>query len=151
MAVKDTIKDDLKMGITLLAYEAVRLDIAPMAVVDEAMKESGWDEISGPSGEGRELGKYFYNTALKTYARAVCDGYTGECSIQAAEETDVLENLSFAELKVLSGLIDKKSVAFIRIYSEKELAAASSEEELKALNARNDRMIAEAEVALRKR
>lgn len=48
-------------------------------------------------------------------------------------------------------MIDKKSVAFNRIYSEKELASAATEEERRALNERNEKMIREAEVALRKR
>ena len=51
---------------------------------------------------------------------------------------------------MLAGLIDKKSVAFIRIYSEKELAAASGDERA-ALEERRQKMVDEAEVALRKR
>ena len=62
----------------------------------------------------------------------------------------MLEKLSFPELKILAGLIDKKSVAFIRIYSEKELASASGDERA-ALEERKQKMIDEAEVALRKR
>lgn len=153
MQIRDKIREELAMGITLLAYESVKMDLAPMQLVDEAMKSAGWDAISDVSGDGRtaDYSKYYYSTPLKAYARALCGGYSGTCSITSVEEGDVLEQLTFPELKRLSGLIDKKSVAFIRIYAEKELAAASSEEERKALNDRNDKMIAEAEVALRKR
>ena len=153
MQTRDKIREELAMGITLLAYESIKLDLAPLSLVDEAMKSAGWDAISEAVGDGRtsDYSKFYYSSPLKTYAHALCSGYTGSCTVTAAEEGDVLEQLTFPELKKLSGLIDKKSVAFIRIYAEKELAAASSEEELKALNERNDKMIAEAEVALRKR
>ena len=81
----------------------------------------------------------------------VCNGYTGACEIKAADETDMLQSMTFPEIKHLGALIDKKSVAFITIYSQKEHEAAGSEEERKALAERKERMIAEAEVALRKR
>ena len=153
MRMRDKIREELAMGIPLLAFQSIKADLAPMSLVDEAMRSAGWDAVSEAVGDGRteDYRKIYYNTALKTYARALCRGYTGACTVEAAEEGDVLEELTFPELKKLSGLIDKKSVAFIRVYSEKELAAASSQEELNALNARNDRIIAEAEVALRKR
>ncbi|MBQ9348861.1 MAG: hypothetical protein IJT94_16235 [Oscillibacter sp.] len=153
MQIRDKIREELAMGIPLLAFQSIKADLAPMSLVDEAMHSAGWDAVSEASGDGRtsDYSKFYYNTALKTYAHALCGGYTGACTVEAVEEGDVLEQLTFPELKKLSGLIDKKSVAFIRIYSEKELASASSQEELNALNARNDRIIAEAEVALRKR
>ena len=153
MQIRDKLREELAMGIPLLAFQSIKMDLAPMSLVDEAMRSAGWDAVSEASGDGRtgDYSKYFYNTAMKTYAHALCRGYTGACRVEAVEEGDVLEQLTFPELKKLSGLIDKKSVAFIRIYAEKELAAASSQEERNALNARNDRMIAQAEVALRKR
>ncbi|MBR1497282.1 MAG: hypothetical protein IJ617_06630 [Oscillospiraceae bacterium] len=153
MTAAEKIKGEVTMGLKLVAYKSVKLEVAPMSVVEEAMKENDWHPLSAISGNGIEAPyrRYYYNTATKTYALLQCSGYTGECSIEAADERDVLEALTFAEMKVLAGLIDKKSVAFITTFSQKQLAAAESEEELNALNARNKRMIDEAEVALRKR
>ena len=153
MTAAEKIKGEVTMGLKLVAYKSVRLEVAPMSVVEEAMKENDWHALSAISGNGLEspYQRYYYNTATKTYALLKCSGYTGECSIEAADEHDVLDALSFAEMKVLAGLIDKKSVAFITTFSQKQLAAAQSEEELQALAARNQRMIDEAEVALRKR
>ena len=153
MTAAEKIKGEVTMGLKLVAYKSVKIEIAPMSVVEEAMKENDWHALNAISGNGIETPylRYYYNTATKTYARLQCSGYTGECSIAAAEEHDVLDALSFPEMKVLGGLIDKKSVAFITTYSRKELEAAGSEEEKQKLNARNQRMIDEAEVALRKR
>ena len=153
MTAAEKIKGEVTMGLKLVAYKSVKIEIAPMGIVEEAMKENDWHPLSAITGNGIETPyrRYYYNTATKTYALLKCSGYSGECSIEAAEEHDVLDQLSFAEMKVLAGWIDKKSVAFITTYSQKELAAAQNEDELKALNARNQRMIDEAEVALRKR
>lgn len=153
MAANEAIKNELEMGLRLLQWQPVSLELAPMAVVEEAMRENGWDPVSGLSGDGKdtEWKRVFYNSAVKTYGQVSCNGYTGACSVTSVDESDVLEHLTFPELQHLSDLIDKKSVEFIRIFREKELASASSEEELKAINERNEKWIAEAEVALRKR
>lgn len=151
MSVKDTIKGEVEMGLRLIAWQGLDVEVAPMAVVDEALKENGWSSVSAVAQDGRIFRQVWYGTATKTYVNVTCDGYSGACRIESAEESDVLEGLTFAELQHLSDLIDKKSVAFIRIYREKELSSASTEEELKALNERNEKWIAEAEVALRKR
>ena len=151
MTVAETIKGELQMGLRLIAYQGLALDIAPMALVEEALREDHWSAVSQSVVKDMEACRFYYSTAVKTYIRVACNGYTGKCSVEAVDETDVLETLSFEELKALGNMIDKKSVAFIRIYSDKELESAKTEDELKALNARNERMIAEAEIALRKR
>ena len=153
MATADSIKSEVAMGLRLVAYKSVNLEIAPMSIVEEAMKENDWHSLSSITGNGRDENykRYYYNTATKTFALVSCSGYTGACTISAADERDVLEILSFPELKALGNMLDKKSVAFITTYSRKELESAGSEEELKALNERNQKMIDEAEVALRKR
>ena len=153
MTAAEKINGEVAMGLKLVAYKSVKIEIAPFGIVEEAMKENDWHALSAISGDGiaAPWSRFYYNTATKTYARLSCSGYTGECSIEASDEHDVLDTLSFAEMKVLAGLIDKKSVAFITTYSQKELAAAQDPEELAKLNARNQRMIDEAEVALRKR
>ena len=150
MTITEKIKGELAMGLKLVAYKPVTVQIPPMAVVDDAMQQNGWNSVSEVVKDGDALRRYYYDTAQKNYVLANFNTATGACDITAAEESDVLEKLSFPELKVLAGLIDKKSVAFIRIYSEKELAAASGEE-LAALEERKQKMIDEAEVALRKR
>ena len=151
MTITEKIKGELAMGLRLVAYKPVTVQIPPMAVVDDAMQQNGWSAVSevANSGDGT-LSRYYYDTAQKTYVLAAFNTGTGACDISAVEESDVLETLSFPELKVLAGLIDKKSVAFIRIYSEKELAAASGDERA-ALEERRQKMVDEAEVALRKR
>ena len=153
MTAAEKIKGEVTMGLKLVAYKSVKIEIAPLGIVEEAMKENDWHALSAISGNGIDAPykRYYYNTATKTYALLTCSGYTGECSIEAADEHDVLDALSFPEMKVLGGLIDKKSVAFITTYSRKELEAAQDPDELAKLNARNQRMIDEAEVALRKR
>lgn len=150
MTVTEKIKGELAMGLRLVAYKPVTVQIPPMAVVDDAMQQNGWSAVSEIVSEGGTLSRYYYDTAQKNYVLAVFNVTTGACDINAVEEGDVLEKLSFPELKKLAGLIDKKSVAFIRIYSEKELAAASGEERA-ALEERRQKMVDEAEVALRKR
>lgn len=151
MTIIETIKDELAMGLKLVAYKDLTVTIPPMAVLDDAMMVDGWSAVSEVTDGGNgTLHRYYYDTAQKNYVLATITPLTGACNIVKAEESDVLEKLSFPELKVLAGLIDKKSVAFIRIYAEKELAAASGDE-LAALNERNQKMIDEAEVALRKR
>ena len=145
----NSIKAELAMGLRLIAYKDLSLQVPSMAEMDQAMRESGWDAVSEITGDSGASRRYYYDTAQKTYALATVDA-SGNGTVVKAEETDVLEQLSFPELKVLAGLIDKKSVAFIRIYSEKELAAASGDE-LAALQERKQKMIDEAEVALRKR
>ncbi len=151
MTIIETIKGELLMGLKLIAYKPLSVTIPPMAVLDDAMQADGWSAVSevADGGDGT-FHRYYYDTAQKNYVYASLNAATGTCDIVVAEESDVLEKLSFPELKKLAGLIDKKSVAFIRIYSEKELAAASGDE-LAALNERNQKMINEAEVALRKR
>ena len=151
MTIIDSIKDELAMGLKLIAYKPLSVTVPPMAVLDDAMLADGWSAVSevADGGDGT-LHRYYYDTAQKNYVLATINPVTGVCDIIVAEESDVLEKLSFPELKKLAGLIDKKSVAFIRIYSEKELAAASGEERA-ALEERNQKMIDEAEVALRKR
>ena len=150
----EEIKGALTMGLKLLAFKSITLELAPLRAVEEAMKGEGWEPISGitaSKADVTELSRYYYSSMQKTYAHVICSAYTGGCEIKAADETEMLQSMTFEELKHLGNLIDKKSVAFIRIYSEKKLASAKTEEELKALNARNEKMIAEAEVALRKR
>ena len=150
MTITEKIKGELAMGLRLVAYKPVTVQIPPMAVLDDAMQQNGWSAVSEVTADGSVLSRYYYDTAQKNYVLAVFNTVTGACDINAAEEGDVLEKLSFPELKKLAGLIDKKSVAFIRIYSEKELAAASGDE-LAALEERRQKMVDEAEVALRKR
>ena len=151
MNIIDTIKDELAMGLKLIAYKPLSVTVPPMAVLDDAMLADGWSAVSEVAGGGDgTFHRYYYDTAQKNYVLATINPATGVCDVVVAEESDVLERLSFPELKKLAGLIDKKSVAFIRIYSEKEIAAASGDE-LAALNERNQKMIDEAEVALRKR
>ena len=150
----ESIKAELQTGLKLLAFKNVKLELAPMAKVDEVLQSEGWKTISGITASGADgtvFTRFYYNSMQKTYAQVVCNGYTGECEIHSADETEMLESMTFEELRHLSTLIDKKSVAFIRIYAEKERASVKSEEELKALDARKEKMIAEAEVALRKR
>ena len=154
MANMDAMKAELSMGLRLVAYKSLSLDLATMAGIDEGMKENHWDSVSkewSNAGSGFTYSRFFYDTAQKNYVRASCDVYNGSCTIEAIEESHVLESLSFEELKKLGNLLDKKSVAFIRIYSEKEMASAKTEEEQQALNERNAKMIQEAEEALRKR
>lgn len=150
MTITEKIKGELAMGLRLVAYKPVTVQIPPMAVLDDAMQQNGWSAVSEVASDGGTLSRYYYDTAQKNYVLAVFNSATGTCDITAVEEGDVLEKLSFPELKVLAGLIDKKSVAFIRIYSEKELAAASGDERA-ALEERRQKMVDEAEVALRKR
>ena len=150
MTITEKIKGELAMGLRLVAYKPVTVQIPPMAVLDDAMQQNGWSAVSEVVAEGSVLSRYYYDTAQKNYVLAVFNTLTGACDINAAEEGDVLEKLSFPELKKLAGLIDKKSVAFIRIYAEKELAAASGDERA-ALEERRQKMVDEAEVALRKR
>ena len=150
MTVTEKIKGELAMGLRLVAYKPVTVQIPPMAVLDDAMQQNGWSAVSEVVADGGILCRYYYDTAQKNYVLAAFNTATGTCDITSVEESDVLEKLSFPELKKLAGLIDKKSVAFIRIYSEKELAAASGEERA-ALEERRQKMVDEAEVALRKR
>lgn len=146
----NNVKAELAMGLRLIAYKDVTLQVPSMAEMDQAMQESGWSAVSEiTQSDNGTSQRYYYDTAQKTYVLASVDA-SGNGTVAKAEETDVLEKLSFPELKVLAGLIDKKSVAFIRIYSDKELAAASGDE-LAALQERKQKMIDEAEVALRKR
>ncbi len=151
MADIDKLKDELSMGLRLIAFKDLTVQLEQFEDLNGAMQANGWSAVSGASDNGDgTFGRYFYDTMQKNYALATFTAANGSCNIAKADETDVLEKLSFPELKVLAGLIDKKSVAFIRIYSEKELAAASGDE-LAALNERKQKMIDEAEVALRKR
>ena len=146
----NSIKAELEMGLRLVAYKEVSIQVPSMAELDQAMQESGWSAVSEiAQADNGASQRYYYDTAQKTYALATVDA-SGSGAVSKIEEADVLEKLSFPELKVLAGLIDKKSVAVIRIYSEKELAAASGDE-LAALQERKQKMIDEAEVALRKR
>ena len=154
MSIAENIKSELQMGLKLLAFKSMKLELAPMSYVDDALRGEGWEAITGithSGADGTELNRYYYSSMQKSYAHVCCNGYTGACEVKAADETEMLESMSFAEIKHLGNLIDKKSVAFIRIYSEKELANAKTDEELQKLNARKERMVAEAEVALRKR
>lgn len=147
----ENIKGEIEMGLRLLAFRPLQLELAPMKYVEDAMKANGLEAITGIVRSGDEFSRYYYSSAQKTYAHVVCNAYTGAAEIKAADEAEMLESMSFPELQHLGNLIDKKSVNFIRIYSQKELAAAASEEELRALKERNEKMVAEAEVALRKR
>ena len=154
MTTAEQIKSDLQMGLKLLAFKSISLELAPMSLVEDALKGEGWEPISSltPSGpDGTVFNRYYYSSMQKAYAHVACNGYTGRAEVKSADETEMLQSMSFEELKHLARLIDKKSVAFIRIYAEKELASAKTEEELQKLNARKERMVAEAEVALRKR
>ncbi len=152
--IAENIKSEVQMGLKLLAFKSLSLELAPMSYVEDAMQGDGWEAItsithSGP--DGVELNRYYYSSMQKNYAHVICNGFTGSCEVKAADETEMLESMTFDEIRHLGNLIDKKSVAFIRIYSEKEMANAKTEEELRALNARKEKMVAEAEVALRKR
>ena len=154
MNIADSIKSELQMGLRLLAFKSLTLELAPMSYVDAALRGEGWEAITGISHsgpDGTELNRYYYSSMQKAYAHVCCNGYTGACEVKNADETEMLEGMTFEEIKHLGNLIDKKSVAFIRIYSEKELANAKTDEELQKLNARKEKMVAEAEVALRKR
>ena len=153
MSLKEDVRKEIQTGLQLIAYKAMNLEFAPLGLVEETLKANHWDPISAVNGNGldADYSQYYYSTAMKTFVHVACSGYTGACSIQAADESEVLDRLTFPELKRLGNMIDKKSVAFIRIYSQKELEAASSEEERNALNERKQKMIDEAEVALRKR
>jgi len=150
MTITEKIKGELAMGLRLVAYKPVTVQIPPMAVLDDAMQQNGWSAVSEVVADGSTLIRYYYDTAQKNYVLAAFNTVTGACDINAVEEGDVLEKLSFPELQKLAGLIDKKSVAFIRIYAEKELATASGDERA-ALEERRQKMVDEAEVALRKR
>lgn len=150
MTITEKIKGELAMGLRLVAYKPVTVQIPPMAVLDDAMQQNGWSAVSEVVADGSILSRHYYDTAQKNYVLAAFNTVTGACDINAVEEGDVLEKLSFPELQKLAGLIDKKSVAFIRIYAEKELAAASGDERA-ALEERRQKMVDEAEVALRKR
>lgn len=155
MSTVDKFHGELEMALKLVAFKKVNVDfpqITLMAAVDSAMQSCHLVGVSAPEvcGDGT-LHRCYYDTAQKNYVSAFFNPSTLSCSFEKADEVEMLEKMSFAELKVLSGLIDKKSVAFIRIYTEKELAAAGSEEERAALIERNQKKIDEAEVALRKR
>ncbi|MBQ9459857.1 MAG: hypothetical protein IJU66_08005 [Oscillospiraceae bacterium] len=151
MSMIDTLKEELLTGLNLIAYKSFSVQVPSIGMLNLAMAAIGWTGVSevekSPDGI---IKRYFYGTAQKNYALATLNNETGDCELTSVEEGDVLEKLSFDELKVLAGLIDKKSVAFIRIYSEKELSSATDEERA-AIQERNQRMIDEAEVALRKR
>ena len=150
----EAFKNELAMDLRMVAFKSTSIvfpHTALMGGVDEAMRQIGWSGVSEVTEEGSSLHRYYYDTAQKNYVSATFNPTTGDCGFEKADEIDVLEKLSFPELKALGNLIDKKSVAFIRIYSEKELASAATEEERNALTARNQKMIDEAEVALRKR
>ena len=150
----EAFKNELSTGLKLVAFKSVSVGFprtALMGGVNEALQQLGWSGVSAVVEDGTALRRYYYDTAQKNYVEAVFEPATGACTFEKADENDVLEKLSFPELKHLGNLIDKKSVAFIRIYAEKEMASASTEEERRALTERNQRMIDEAEVALRKR
>ena len=155
MTTMEQFNNELAMSLRLVAFKPASVTFPPvamMAAVDASMQANGWTGVSEVTDAGNgTICRYYYDTAQKNYISASLTPATGACSFEKAEELDVLEKLSFPELKALGNLIDKKSVAFIRIYSEKELAAASTDEERAALNERNQKMIDEAEVALRKR
>jgi len=154
MILPEKVKGELTMGLKLVAFKPVSVEFPPsvlIAGVDEAMHQSGWAGVSEATRtDDGAIHRYYYDTAQKNYVLLSLNLASGACGIEKAEELDVLEKLSFPELKILAGLIDKKSVAFIRIYSEKELASASGDERA-ALEERKQKMIDEAEVALRKR
>ena len=147
----DSIKSQIAEGLRMIAFKDLTIHLPPMMTVDYGMHANGWSAVSEITecGDGK-FQRYYYDTAQKNYVLATVNLAERSCTVTKVDETDVLEKLSFPELKVLAGLIDKKSVAFIRIYSEKEHAAASGEE-LDALKERRQKMIDEAEVALRKR
>ena len=148
--MNDNVKAEVATGLRLIAFKDMTVQVASISELDQAMQENGWNAVSeAAAADGGASQRYYYDTAQKTYVLGTVDA-SGTAVVSKAEEADVLEKLSFPELKVLAGLIDKKSVAFIRIYSEKELAAASGDE-LDALLERKKKMIDEAEVALRKR
>lgn len=147
----DNIKAKIAEGLRMIAHQDLTIHLPPMTTVDYSMHANGWCAVSeiGEPGDGT-FQRYYYDTAQKNYVLATVNLAERSCVVTKVEELEVLEKLSFEELKFLAGLIDKKSVAFIRIYSEKEHAAASGEE-LAALQERRQKMIDEAEDALRKR
>ena len=149
----ESIKNEVSMALRLVAFKPGSVELAPFTLLGAgcALAEEHWDPVSDIMQNGTEYSRYFYGSAQKAYMRVLCNGTDNVCRMEAAEEGEVLEQLSFPEMKHLGNLIDKKSVAFIRMYAEKERASVTSEEELKALNERNERMIQEAEIALRKR
>ena len=148
--MSENIKEEIKTGLRLLAFKSVSLEGATMDVVEEAMRESDWQAVSAVTENGDDKSRYYYSTAMKSYAQVTCSG-SGSCTIAPTEEYDVLRALTFEEMKALGAMIDKKSVAFIGIYAQKERESVKTEEELEALNRRNASMIEEAEAALRKR
>ena len=148
--MSENIKEEIKTGLRLLAFKSVSVEGASMDIVEEAMRESDWQAVSAVTENGDDKSRYYYSTAMKSYAQTTCSG-SGSCTIAPAEEYDVLTSLSFEEMKVLGGMIDKKSVAFIGIYAQKERESVKTPEELEALNRRKASMIEEAEAALRKR
>ena len=148
--MSENIKEEIKTGLRLLAFKSVSVEGASEDVVEEAMRESDWHAVSAVTENGDDKSRYYYSTAMKSYAQATCSD-SGSCTIAPAEEYDVLTSLSFEEMKVLGGMIDKKSVAFIGIYAQKERESVKTPEELEALNRRKASMIEEAEAALRKR
>ena len=150
MSTADNIKEEIKTGLRLLAFKSVSVENASMDVVEEAMKESDWQAVSAVTENGDDKCRYYYSSAMKSYAQVTCGG-SGSCTIANAEEYDVLRDLTFEEMKTLGAMIDKKSVAFIGIYAQKERESVKTPEELEALNKRNASMIEEAEIALRKR
>ena len=148
--MSENIKEEIKTGLRLLAFKSVSVENATMDVVEEAMRESDWQAVSSVTENGDDKSRYYYSTAMKSYAQVTC-GAGGSCTIANAEEYDVLRALTFEEMKALGAMIDKKSVAFIGIYAQKERESVKTPEELEALNKRNASMIEEAEIALRKR
>lgn len=151
----ENIKGELSMGLKLVAFKPVSAELAPLALmgVDAALAEEHFDAVS-EIAKDEATGEYprcYYGSAQKTYVKAICSAAENACTLDGADGAEALERLSFPELKKLGNMIDKKSVAFNRIYSEKELASAATEEERRALNERNEKMIRKAEVALRKR
>ena len=148
--MSENIKEEIKMGLRLLAFKSVSVEGASMDIVEEAMRESDWQAVSAVAENGDDKSRCYYSTAMKSYAQVTCSA-GGSCTIASAEEYDVLRALTFEEMKALGAMIDKKSVAFIGIYAQKERESVKTPEELEALNKRNASMIEEAEIALRKR
>ena len=147
----ESIRAEVAEGLRMIAFKDLTIHLPPMMTVDYGMYANGWCAVSEvDEGDDGTFRRYYYDTAQKNYVLATVSLALRSCTVVKVEETEVLEKLSFPELKYLASLIDKKSVAFIRIYSEKEHAAASGDE-LAALQERRQKMIDEAEVALRKR
>ena len=62
--MSENIKEEIKMGLRLLAFKSVSLEGAAMDVVEEAMQESDWQAVSAVTENGDDKSRYYYSTAM---------------------------------------------------------------------------------------